>query len=494
MLFNSYAFLFVFLPVTLAGYFLLGKYARWAAHWLAIASMAFYAYWNPHALVLLLGSVAANYALSGGLIDEAVAKKRKHRILILSIALNLFVLGLFKYANFASTNLNYLALKLGGSELPILDIVLPLGISFFTFTQIAYLVDCYEGKVHRRNFLNYLLFVTYFPHLIAGPVLHHQQLMPQFDRKENYRPDFANLANGILLFACGLVKKTLLADQFAVYADAIFGAAAKPDPLTSYEAWAGALAYTLQIYFDFSGYSDMALGISRLFNVSIPINFYSPYKATSIIEFWRRWHISLSNFLRDYLYIPLGGNRKGTARRYLNVMATMLLGGLWHGASWTFVVWGALHGLYLLVNHAWRSLGWGKRSSHARPQSLPVSIGYGLLTFACVVLAFVVFRAANMSDAVSMLQAMLGIRARAIQFEDVLHGGLFHAVDLSGRDYMQLLTVGLVWVWCLPASANLRYINRGTGLALLQAGLAVAGVIMAVDRIGTYSPFLYFQF
>src|SRR5258705_1662292 len=348
MLFNSYAFLFVFLPVTLAGYFLLGKRARWAAHWLAVASMVFYAYWDLYALLLLLGSVAANYALSGGLIDQAVPKKRKHRILILAIALNLFVLGLFKYANFAATNLNHLTLKFGWGEVPILNIVCTLGISFFTFTQFAYLVDCYEGKVRSRNFLNSLLFVTYFPHLIAGPVLHHQQLMPQFERQQTYRPNFTNLADGILLFACGLIKKTLLADPFGVYADAIFGAAAKPDPLTSYEAWAGALAYTLQIYFDFSGYSDMALGISKLFNVNIPINFYSPYKATSIIEFCRRWHISLSDFLPDYLYIPLGGNRNASARRYLNLMATMLLGGLWHGASWNFVVWGGLHGLYLL--------------------------------------------------------------------------------------------------------------------------------------------------
>ena len=494
MLFNSYAFLFVFLPITFAGYFLLGKHVRWAAHWLAIASMAFYAYWNPYALLLLLVSVAVNYALSGALIDQATKKKREHGILILSIALNLFVLGLFKYANFAATNWNYLAPQLGWGEVPILNIVLPLGISFFTFTQIAYLVDCYEGKVSSRNFLNYLLFVTYFPHLIAGPVLHHQQLMPQFERKETYRLDFKNLADGILLFVCGLVKKTLLADQFAVYADAVFGAAAKPDSLTSSEAWAGALAYTLQIYFDFSGYSDMALGISKLFNVSIPINFYSPYKATSIIEFWRRWHISLSNFLRDYLYIPLGGNRNGTARRYRNLMVTMLLGGLWHGASWNFMAWGGLHGLYLLINHAWRSLGWRKRSNLARPVALALSVVYGLLTFTCVVLAFVIFRAANMSDALIMFQSMLGMGAQAIQFEGVRHEGLFHAANLSGRDYMKLLTVGLVWVWCLPASTTLRFISGGTISAVLQAGVAVACVIMAVDTFGTYSPFLYFQF
>src|SRR5258705_2004276 len=400
MLFNSYAFLFVFLPVTLAGYFLLGKRARWAAHWLAVASMVFYAYWDLYALLLLLGSVAANYALSGGLIDQAVPKKRKHRILILAIALNLFVLGLFKYANFAATNLNHLTLKFGWGEVPILNIVLPLGISFFTFTQIAYLVDCYEGKVRSRNFVNYLLFVTYFPHLIAGPVLHHHEMMPQFDRDRTCRLESANFAVGMSVFAIGLAKKVLIADSLAPYANATF--AANADAPTLFMAWGGTLAYTFQLYFDFSGYSDMAIGISMLFGIRLPLNFNSPYKATSIIEFWRRWHMTLSQFLRDYLYIPLGGNRSGPAWRYVNLMMTMLLGGLWHGAAWTFVVWGALHGAYLCINHAWNRFG-PEVAPWLRPAA---TLAGAVLTFLSVVVAWGFFRADDIDSAIYVLVRM----------------------------------------------------------------------------------------
>jgi D-alanyl-lipoteichoic acid acyltransferase DltB (MBOAT superfamily) len=265
-------------------------------------------------------------------------------LLASAIAVNLILLGYFKYANFFADNLNHFA----GTALPIGQVILPLGISFFTFTQIAFLVDTYQGKVKEFNFVHYTLFVTYFPHLIAGPVLHHKEMMPQFAKRNVCHLNWDNVAVGLSIFVLGLAKKVLIADSLAEFATPIFSAVAAGGQPMLFEAWIGALAYTLQLYFDFSAYSDMAIGISLMFNVRLPMNFNSPYKATSIIDFWRRWHMTLSRFLRDYLYIPLGGSRNGKAQRYLNLMITMLLGGLWHGAGWTFVIWGGLHGFYWL--------------------------------------------------------------------------------------------------------------------------------------------------
>ncbi|WP_309246667.1 MBOAT family O-acyltransferase [Ramlibacter montanisoli] len=286
--------------------------------------------------------------------------------------------------------------------------ILPLGISFYTFTQIAFLVDTYQGKVTEFNFFRYALFVTWFPHLIAGPVLHHAEMMPQFARKAVCRIDWQNVAVGLSIFVLGLAKKVLLADSIAEFASPVFdGVKAGAQPML-FEAWVGALAYTLQLYLDFSAYSDMAIGLSLMFNVRLPLNFDSPYKATSIIDFWRRWHMTLSRFLRDYLYIPLGGGRAGNARRYANLMTTMVLGGLWHGAGWTFVVWGTLHGCYLLVNHAWRAFrrrhGWGEGGRAA-------ALAAGALTFLAVVVGWVFFRADSMASAVTMLQGMTGMPA-----------------------------------------------------------------------------------
>jgi D-alanyl-lipoteichoic acid acyltransferase DltB (MBOAT superfamily) len=259
-------------------------------------------------------------------------------------------------------------------------IVLPIGISFYTFTQIAYVVDTLQGKVTERSVLSYLLFVTYFPHLVAGPVLHHAEMMPQFRVRENLAPRAENLARGLTFLVAGLFKKVVLADGCAPIANAAFAGASAG--LTPGDAWLGAIAYSLQIYFDFSGYSDMAVGISLLFNIDLPVNFHSPYRARSVVDFWRRWHMTLSRFLRDYLYIPLGGNRKGPLRRHANLLATMLLGGLWHGANWTFVVWGGLHGLYLVVNHLWRQ-HFGRQG----PPVPAVSALYWLLTLLAVVVA-----------------------------------------------------------------------------------------------------------
>jgi alginate O-acetyltransferase complex protein AlgI len=495
MLFNSYGFIFLFLPIVLLGFYQLARIQHaYAAAWLAISSLFFYGYWNPAYIGLLLGSIVCNYAFGMWIAKAGVqqAATRKKQVLVFALAVNLLLLGYFKYANFFLSTVNSVA----GSSLTLGDIILPLGISFFTFTQIAFLVDTYQGKVKEYNFVHYVLFVTYFPHLIAGPVLHHKDMMPQFAHNATYRINWEHVATGLLLFTLGLCKKVLWADSIAPFATAIFDGAqhgiATGTLPTTYEAWSGALAYTLQIYFDFSGYTDMALGIALMFNIRLPINFNSPYKSASIIEFWRRWHITLSTFLRDYLYIPLGGNRHGKLRRYANLMTTMLLGGLWHGAGWTFVIWGALHGAYLVINNLWRDLV-AERYLRWIPDWLGALAG-GILTFIAVVAAWVVFRAGNMAQALVILKAMFGIAARPISFEAVRHGNLLLLTDMSGRDLLRLLVPGLLWIWLLPNSTRIRFIKGSALLALLQASVVLGMLYLAIDQFGTYSPFLYFQF
>ncbi|MET3131597.1 alginate O-acetyltransferase complex protein AlgI [Oxalobacteraceae bacterium GrIS 1.11] len=395
MLFNSFAFLFVFLPITLGGYFVLARKSHAAAAaWLALASLFFYGWWSVRYLPLLAASIVFNY-WAGWRIGHAAARTR---CLIFAVAANLALLAYFKYADFFISSVNTLA----HSRLPALHIVLPIGISFFTFTQIAFLVDTHQGKVKEYRFLHYLLFVSYFPHLIAGPVLHHKEMMPQFEQEQSYRPSPRHFAVGLSIFAIGLAKKVLIADNLAPHANFLFDQGGSPSLLL---AWGGVLAYAFQLYFDFSGYSDMAIGISRLFGIRLPLNFNSPYKAANMIEFWRRWHMSLSRFLRDYLYIPLGGGHRGPARRYLNLMLTMLLGGLWHGAGWNFAVWGALHGAYLMLNHAW--IACAQRLGLARCSRAWHGLGV-LITFGAVCFAWVFFRAANFERAGHIALGMLG--------------------------------------------------------------------------------------
>src|ERR1700712_4441914 len=349
MLFNSYPFIFVFLPVALAGYFLLGRFSNLApVVWLALASLVFYSVSNWQFVPLLLASVAFNYLIGWLLIAKQLRAVPRFAILTAGVAGDLLVLGTFKYAGFFAANLNAMF-----STGFVVDILLPVGISFYTFTQIAFLVDAYRGNIARYRLPHYALFVTYFPHLIAGPILHHKDMIPQFERAETKRPDPHLILCGLIIFAIGLFKKTCLADGIQPLVSLAFGL----NPPTFDQVWIGVLAYTFQLYFDFSGYSDMAIGISLMFGIFLPLNFNSPYKATSIIDFCRRWHMTLSQFLRDYLYIPLGGNRRGPVMRYVNLMITMLLGGLWHGAAWTFVAWGALHGAYFCINHVWNRFG-----------------------------------------------------------------------------------------------------------------------------------------
>ncbi len=408
MLFNSPEFIFLFLPITLVIFLQIGRrgYYQVAIFWLVAASLFFYGWWNPAYLGLLIFSLLFNYAVGSALSQHVTLPSSQKLLLALGIAVNVALIGYFKYANFFVDSVNDII----GTDFNLKAIILPLGISFFTFQQIAYLVDAYRGETKEYNFLNYCLFVTFFPQLIAGPIVHHKEVLPQFTNQSIYRFNHEDMAVGVTIFSMGLFKKVMFADSVAVYATPVFNAAAQGMPLTFFEAWVGALAYTLQLYFDFSGYSDMAIGAARMFGIKLPINFDSPYKAVNISDFWRRWHITLSNFLRDYLYISLGGNRKGALRRNTNLMITMLLGGLWHGAGWSFVFWGGLHGFYLIVNHQWRSfrksLGHDLKKSHWWSRGLSCFV-----TFIFVVVAWVFFRAEQMSHAIAILKAMIGINS-----------------------------------------------------------------------------------
>jgi len=405
VLFNSIEFIFFFLPITYALYaytsIKIGKEAGIIS--LVLASLFFYGWWNPAYLVLLLLSMVFNFQ-----IGKRLGSSPNKKLLCVGVTSNLALIAYYKYAGFLVFNLNTLT----GAGINVGDILLPLAISFFTFQQIAYLVDSYRGITKEYNFVHYSLFVSFFPQLIAGPIVHHKEMLPQFDQSARYSFNNNDFAIGISIFAIGLFKKTVLADGIAGYASPAFSAADSGIQLDFFEAWGGALAYTFQLYFDFSGYSDMAIGVARMFGIILPLNFYSPYKATNISEFWKRWHMTLSRFLRDYVYIPLGGNRTGNTSRFKNLFITMLLGGLWHGAGWNFVIWGALHGIYLICNHGWQSIVLAPGNAISKLRSY--QFFSWALTFIAVVVSWVFFRAETFTGATSILQSMVGLNGASI--------------------------------------------------------------------------------
>ncbi len=511
MLFNSYTFLFLFLPVTLLVFYRIGArgHHRIAIAWLVGASLFFYAWWNPAYLGLLLGSILFNYACGVSLSNQP-----NRPLLFFGISANLALLGWFKYAGFFSENIN----DVFGLGLPALNILLPLAISFFTFQQITYLIDAHRGETREYNFLHYCLFVTFFPQLIAGPIVHHREMLPQFANADTYRPQWEHLAVGTTIFAIGLFKKVVIADSFAVYATPVFDAAAQSGSITFFEAWGGALAYTLQLYFDFSGYSDMAIGLARMFGIRLPLNFDSPYKANNIIDFWRRWHITLSRFLRDYLYIPLGGNRLGKVRRHINLLVTMLLGGLWHGAGWNFIVWGGLHGVFLIINHGWRETR--KRLGHdLQQQSLAGIWSARIVTFLAVVIAWVFFRATDMQSAGYLLSVMFGQHGIVIDSSSQLAafgflpmlGVEFGTLEvLSGSTPYSSILFGLLLIWSLPNTQQLmagyrpalevaQTPSQGSGRlrwrpSLRWSGFTASLLVISILMLSRVSEFLYFRF
>jgi D-alanyl-lipoteichoic acid acyltransferase DltB (MBOAT superfamily) len=516
MLFNSYAFLFAFLPLALTGYQIAGRFHRRAVvWWLGFASLAFYAYWRPALLYILISSVAFNY-LAAALISGQIRNKVSSRVwLAAAILINLGALGYFKYL---FPSLNFLSHAFG-SAAHWSDVVLPIGISFFTFTQIAFLVDLYQGIAEQQDFGSYLLFVTFFPHLIAGPILHHKEMMPQFRSDRRFQLHLPDLAVGFTWFLMGLGKKVLLADLFAQMADPVFNTHGSLGPMV---ATIGALAYCLQLYFDFSGYSDMALGLARMFSINFPLNFNSPFKAESIIEFWQRWHMTLSHYIMSYLYTPLQlwirrrrqARGKGVSRKDMSttsgflsliafpMMSTLLVAGVWHGAGFQFVAYGALHGLYLTVNHAWR-LRFPKRAAGTRTSrhvELVKRASSQLATFMCVLVSFVVFRSSGMSHAVSILSSIVGMHREA---SFALPGGLGPKV---GR-----LVLGYSIVWFLPNTQQIlsrfkpslqesvwtTHTASGRLTWLPNVGWAAAFgclFLLALWNMEDPSTFLYFQF
>jgi alginate O-acetyltransferase complex protein AlgI len=516
MLFNSYFFIVVFLPIVVACFFLLGRTGRqtWALGWLVGASLLFYGWVNPLYLVIIAGSILFNYYW-GMLVGRG-----SRSLLAVGIAANLVLLGYFKYANFFVDNLTVAT----DMHIEVIPVVLPLAISFYTFQQIAYLVDVYHCKTRETSFLNYCLFVTFFPRLIQGPIAYHGEMMPQFARKEILQFNPQMLSVGLTIFIFGLFKKIVIADGLALYATPVFEAARHSYVLSFLEAWEGALAYTLQIYFDFSGYSDMAIGLAYLFGIRIPLNFNSPYKSVNIIDFWRRWHISLSRFLRDYLYVPLGGNRMGEVRRFVNLMITMLLGGLWHGASWTFVIWGGLHGIFLVINHLWIKLKkqFGYRGGSGRTGRLCSCA----LTFLSVTVAWVFFRADSAATAFNMVRSMAGQNGFALPEKYLVKFGSLSAhlqqwgVAFREMNYFEgsneviYLVLALLIVWIAPNVQQMMnryepYLNITTkGRGKLpdppewlkwqpSFSWAVVFVVCAMASfllLSRASEFLYFQF
>jgi D-alanyl-lipoteichoic acid acyltransferase DltB (MBOAT superfamily) len=514
MLFNSHIFILAFLPLTLASFFLLGRLRASgpARLWLLAASLVFYGWWSWAYLALLLATMVLNWRATEVIRDARERDPARSRaVTILSIGVNLGLLGYFKYATFIAGNIGALT----GLDLALEAVILPLAISFHTFQQIAYLVDVRRGLARRYALHDYLLFVTFFPQLIAGPIVHHHELLPQFERRETYRFQADAFAAGIAFFVIGLVKKLAIADPVSGLSTPVFLAADAGAEPAAFEAWLAVAAFSVGLYFDFSGYSDMAVGLARMFGIRLPYNFDSPYKATSIIDFWRRWHMTLSRFLRDYLYIPLGGSRRGPGRRHLNLLATMLLGGLWHGAAWTFVAWGALHGVYLLVNHAWNAhAGRVGRKTGRRP-SLGAPVAQAL-TLLAVMVAWVFFAAPSFAAAASVLAGMAGANGLASPEMAALAmaalgggiEGLREAVD-GGllRPALGALALGVLLILLAPNSQEIvdghateeaggaqRRLWPRLRFGAAPALAAAAGFLLAFTLMANIKEFVYFQF
>jgi len=490
MLFNSYEFIFLFLPVTLIGYYLLNRARLTLASnaWLLFASLFFYCWWDLRYLPLLLGSILFNYTIGNLIVDYDTNRKNvisRKSIFITGLVGNLVLLGVFKYTDFMIGNLNALA----GTRFELLKIVLPLGISFFTITQIAFLVDCYEGLVKERKLLNYSLFVTFFPHLLAGPILHHKEMMPQFDRVRNKVLNYRNLCIGSYVFFIGLFKKIIIADSFSGVVANGFDTAKS---LNGVEGWVASLSYTLQLYYDFSGYSDMAVGVGLMFNIVLPWNFNSPYKSANVIQFWQRWHMTLSNFITTYLYSPiLRASRSITfSRSLVAIFVAMLISGVWHGAGWNFVIWGALHGAALVINHYWRK----------KKIKMPTVLAW-LITFLFVNVSFVFFRAKGIPEALKVLKAMAGLGApvfpekhSAVTLNAFTHSQIWKEIliNLQGRDStFWLLLVILAFTFIAKNSIQLAdtFKPDWKRFAFL---LSIA--LYAILNMGKVSEFLYFQF
>ncbi len=486
MLFNSYEFIIAFLPIVFFIYFYLNKNKLTEASkaLLVISSLTFYSWWNTIYLPLILISMLFNYTLG-----TSISKKKQHKLVspkilvTIGILSNIALLGYFKYCDFFIKNINYIV----NTNIPLLNLALPLAISFFTFQQIAYLIDSYKKETKEYNFLNYGLFVTFFPQLIAGPIVHHKEMMPQFNNPKNKIINLKNISKGFYIFGVGLFKKVIIADTFSIWATNGFD---HTNELTCIEAWITSLSYSFQLYFDFSGYTDMAVGVALLFNIKLPINFNSPYKASNIQEFWRRWHITLSRFLKDYIYIPLGGNRCNNIKVISNLIITFLIGGIWHGAGWNFIFWGLLHGIALVFYRIWKLLGF----------KLNYILGW-FITFNFVNIAWIFFRANNWNDSFNVIKGMLGLNGIYLPnvFNNKLHILSNYNIKfgpwinhINGNLFTPIwVTLGFIIVLGFKNSIEQTIKFKRNYKTAIFSGLLFGYSIASINKV---SEFLYFNF
>lgn len=492
MLFSSYEFVLLFLPLAVVVHYYLSRAQEqyWSLIWILLVSLFFYGWWNPIYLVLLLFSILMNYGI-GVTISGKLHRKQPCRMWLVSgIIFNLGLLSYFKYSNFFLS----VASGIAGLDNGQWSVVLPLAISFFTFQQIAFLVDASQGKVQRIDLLRYAVFVSFFPQLIAGPIVHHTEIFPQLTEKKS-SVSTEQISLGLSRFAMGLFKKVLIADQLGHFVTLVFDQPATVE-FSALDYSVSLLAFSLQIYFDFSAYSDMAIGLGKMFGIQLPENFNSPYKARSIIDFWRRWHITLSRFLKNYLYIPLGGNRKGRVRRYSNLMLTMVLGGFWHGAGWQFLFWGGLHGLYLCINHFWRKFSnLSDEFSHTK-QTLQVA-----LTFAAVTIAWLFFRSNSMGQAIDIIQTLLfsGNFSLGPNFQLILAASPWQPwFSWLGTHWILMVLISLMlWVFLFPNCQQLIEAQdkaKGWELSTPRALMVSCLLVFSLFGLGSSDAFLYFQF
>ncbi len=502
MLFNSPIYIFLFLPLVVVVYFLFNRYrlTTISKAWLIFCSLFFYGYWNVNYIFLILSSILINFSLGVSLhkiknsphASESPTLKRKS-ILVIGLLFNLVALAYFKYVDFFILNINYIL----ESPIPLQNVVLPLAISFFTFQQIAYLIDCYQHDTQTYDFLSYCLFVSFFPQLIAGPIVRHKEMMPQFLRLRNCIVNWNNIAKGLFIFTLGLFKKVAIADTFSVWANIGFGSSTS---LSFYDSWIASLSYTFQLYYDFSGYSDMAIGAALLLNIHLPINFNSPYRAVNIQDFWRRWHITLSNWLRDYVYIPLGGNQNSLISSFRNVIVTFLIGGLWHGAGWTFILWGAMHGIGIALHRIWGIIGWKIHK-----------VAGWFITFIFINTTWVLFRSDSLPKAITIYKSMIGIHGFTGStlyqdaYSNLLTGRLFIfdeynwlklPVDVNGT-----LIIIVIITFLTPCSVQMIRLVQYNGCLQYRNNLRTAvgiGVVLGIALtqivLSKGTEFLYFNF
>lgn len=473
MLFNSFYFIFLFLPITLVVYFTLNnfEYEKLSKVWLVGMSLYFYAYFNISYLYLIVLSIGINYCIGNNLSKNYSVRRNSKSCFLVGILFNVGMLFYFKYYDFFLSNVNVIF----ETNFILLKLMLPLGISFFTFQQLSYLVDSYKGEGKSYDFLSYCLFVTFFPQLIAGPIVLPSEMLPQFENHKNKVVNYENLNRGLYLFSIGLAKKVLIADSISSFADAGFD---RMTSLTFVEAWLTSISYTMQLYFDFSGYCDMAMGIAFMFNIMLPLNFNSPYKATNIQEFWKRWHITLGRFLTNYLYIPLGGNRKGESKTLRNLLIVFLVSGIWHGAGWNFIIWGGLHGLSILAHRIWKDKGY----------KMPTILSWAITLFS-VNIFWIFFRATNLSDAIKVLKAMFDFRSIkqliTLNYREIANPYLGNKVSL-------LLLVICVFIVLFSRNSFRKNKENEFGIiSFFEQFLYLGSSMLLLNRVAT---FLYFNF